>query len=64
VNDNRNTVARESNVKLNPVSPNRERLTKRRHRIFRRNSRRPTMPNNQHQLVHKKAQKTHIENVM
>src|SRR6185436_21186753 len=48
VNYNWNTIARESNIKLDPVSPNRERLTKRRHRILRRNSRCTTMPNDQH----------------
>ena len=47
VDHNRNTIARQTNVKLNPIRPNRERLTKRSHRIFRRNRRRATMTNNQ-----------------
>ena len=46
----RNTVARETNVKLDPIGSDPERLAKRRYGIFRRYRRRTPMPNNQHPL--------------
>jgi hypothetical protein len=39
VDHNRNTVARETNVKFDTIRPNGKRLTKRRHCIFRRDGR-------------------------
>jgi hypothetical protein len=58
VDHNGNTVASETDVKLDPVSSNRQRLTKSRHRVFRRNSRRATMTNDQHSVEPQKAQKS------
>jgi len=51
VDDNRNTIARETNVKLSPIRSNRERLTKRRSGIFRRDRGRAAMTNDQRPTI-------------
>jgi hypothetical protein len=43
MNNNRNTVLREPNVKLNPIRSNCDSFAKRRHRILRRDRRRTAM---------------------